>query len=127
MARWKNLPDRLVHVILGQILEGREETLQRLPPSEKLKVLLYGVDASEKEQLTYMETGEGRDLAALVLLAGDDLEYIASLAKHPRKAHAVAGDRVRKGPTCCFRAPPGRIHGATAGDSRLGPRGRVEK
>eukprot|EP00439_Symbiodinium_sp_Y106_P086109 s720_g31.t1 len=88
VARWKNLPDRLVRVILGQILEGREETLQRLPPSEKLKVLLYGVDASEKEQLPYMETGEGRDLAALVLLAGDDLEYIASLAKHPRKAHA---------------------------------------
>ncbi|CAE7823586.1 unnamed protein product, partial [Symbiodinium sp. KB8] len=60
VARWKSLPDRLVHVILGQIMEGREETLQRLPPSEKVRVLLFGIDATDQELLPYMETTEGR-------------------------------------------------------------------
>ena len=127
MARWKSLPDRLVHVILGQIMEGREETLQRLPPSEKVRVLLFGIDATDQELLPYMETTEGRNFPALGFASTTCLElrYIASFPTQPRKAHSVAGDRVRKGPTCCFRAALVRLRGTAAGDPRLGPRGRI--
>ena len=106
VARWKSLPDRLVHMILAQIMEGREETLQRLPPNEKVRVLLFGIDASDQEQLPYMESTEGRNFPALSFACTTRLElrYIASFPTQPRKARSVAGDRVRKGPTCCFRA-----------------------
>ena len=128
VARWKSLPHRLVHVILGKLMEGREETLQRLPPCEKVRVLLFGIDASDQEQLPYMETTEGRSFPALGFACATRLElrYIASLPTQPRKAHSVAGDRVRKGPTCCFRAAFVRVRGPAAGDPRLGPRGRIE-
>ncbi|CAE7721661.1 unnamed protein product, partial [Symbiodinium sp. CCMP2592] len=58
VARFKKLPDRLIHLILSQLMDGptSEETLQRLVPGDKLQLLMYAIDACDADLLPYSET-----------------------------------------------------------------------